>query len=371
MAKSDNKLLDLTIKLARKGAGKTSPNPLVGAVVVKGHTIVGIGYHKKCGAVHAEVMALKKAAGKAKDATLYVNLEPCGHYGRTPPCTNAIIEAGIKRVVIGMKDPNPVNNGKGIRKLRAAGIVVFVAREPKKFEILNKVFCKYITKKLPYIIIKAAQSLDGKIAARTGKSQWITADPSRLYVQKLRARVDAVMIGVNTLLKDDPLLSLRCGGKTDATKPVKVVVDTHLRARPNLKIFSKLSPAPAIIATANVAYNKKVVEFKKKKVEILLCPQNRQGRIDLRFLMHKLAQKGIASVLVEGGGEIIASCFEEKLADEAIFFIAPKIIGGRTSVTSVEGEGIADLNKAIRIIERKYTKLKEDLVVEGYVQYKN
>lgn len=370
MAKNDREFLDLTIKLARKAMGKTSPNPLVGAVVVKANTIVGMGYHKKCGADHAEVVALKKAGNKAKGATLYVNFEPCNHYGRTPPCANAIIQAGVKRVVVGMKDPNPINNGKGIRKLRAAGIIVSIAANQKKFQTFNKVFCKYITKKLPYVFIKVAQSLDGKIAGRTGKSRWISGEDSRSYVQKLRRRVDAIMIGVNTLLKDDPLLSLRCGGKMDAHKPVKVIVDTHLKAGPNLKIFSKSSPTPVIIAAAKAAYNKKIIGFKKKKVEILLCPANHQGRVDLRFLMRKLAQKDITSVLVEGGGEIIASCFEKKLADEAIFFIAPKIIGGRETVTSVEGEGIADLNKAIRIIERKYTKLKEDLMVEGYVQYR-
>lgn len=369
MNAQDNKFLNMTIGLARKGLGKTSPNPLVGALLVKKEKIISAGFHKHFGGPHAEVNAIKNAKGKTKGTTLYVNLEPCAHYGKTPPCTEAIKRAKIKRVVIGMKDPNPRNNGKGIRALRQAGIVVALAKKNQTFKDLNEIFIKYITKKLPFIIVKTAQTIDGKIATSQGKSKWITDSTSRDYAQVLRNDADAIMVGINTILKDDPLLSCRIMGKTKKIKPIKVVVDNELKIPIDARIFSRLSPARVIIATTKIAYNSKVLELKRRGIEIMLCRKDSNGNVDIKSLMHKLALKDISSILVEGGGELIASFFEKKLVDKVYFFIAPKVMGGRDAKTSVEGKGISDLDKAIKLKDVKITKFKEDMLIEGKVKY--
>jgi len=369
MKKQDKKFLEMTISLAKKGIGKATPNPLVGALLVKKGKVISTGFHKYFGGPHAEVNAIKNAKGKAEGATLYINLEPCAHYGKTPPCTEAIKRAKIKRVVIGMKDPNPRNNGRGVKALREAGIIVAIAKQNQGFKELNEIFIKYITKKFPFIIVKAAQTLDGKIATARGKSKWITHHTSRDYSQSLRNRVDAIMVGINTILKDDPLLSCRIMGKIKKIKPIKVVVDNELRVPVDARIFSRVSPARVIIATTKIAYNKKVLQLKRKGIEIMLCRKDVNGNVDIKSLMHKLALKDISSILVEGGGELIASCFERKLVDKVYFFIAPKVAGGRDAKTSVEGKGISDLNKAIKLKNVSITKFKEDMLIEAKVKY--
>lgn len=369
MKAQDLKYLSLTLKLAKKAEGKTSPNPMVGAVIVKNGKTISTGFHQKCGRPHAEIVALKKAGKKAKNAVLYVNLEPCCHFGRTPPCTKAIINAGIKQVVIGMKDPNPLNKGKGVRELGRAGIKVELAKNQTRFKKLNDVFIKYITRKVPYVIVKVGQSLDGKIATRRGQSKWITGRNARDFAQGLRSKVDAIIVGINTILKDNPYLSSRFKGELKKDKPVKIIVDSKLKTPLAANIFGKLSPAPVIIATSKLATQARINLFRKKGVEILICPIKSQKRIDLKFLMRELARREISSILVEGGGELIGSFFDARIVDKAYFFIAPKIIGGKEAICSVEGKGIFSLQKASELVNMKITMLREDILIEGDVRY--
>lgn len=334
----DERYMETAIRLAKKAEGMTSPNPLVGAVLVKGGHIVGKGYHKRCGLPHAEVNAIRDAGSKAKDADLYVTLEPCDHSGRTPPCTGAIIGAGIKRVVIGMKDPNPINNGKGIARLKRSGIKVITGILEGKTTAINLPYIKYIKKGLPYVTLKMAQSLDGKIATRTGSSKWITSKEARMYVQKLRGKVDAVMVGGNTVLSDDPSLGCKIPG---AKQPAKIIVGGKTPVPASAKIFRSRDGSKVIIAASS------------------------EGKVDLKSLLKKLGRMGIINILVEGGGELAASLVKECLVDRYLFFIAPKIIGGRRAVTSVEGDGVKYVNDAVGIKEMKAVMVGSDLLIEG------
>lgn len=366
----DKKFLKMTIALAKKGIGRVSPNPLVGAIIVKNKKIISKGYHKYCGGDHAEIDAIKNKKGSLKGATLYVNLEPCAHFGRTPPCTEAIIKAGIKRVVIGMKDPNPITKGKGIRKLVKAGVVVEVSEQSRAYEDLNEIFIKYITAKSPFVCVKAGQSLDGKIAASTGSSKWITSSVSRGRAQLLRKQYDCIMVGINTVLKDNPSLSCRYKNRLENDIPIKLIVDSQLRTPFKANIFSSQSPAPVIIATTKFASLEKIKKFNDMGVDVLVCPHGRSKNVDLQYLMTLLYRHEISSVLVEGGGQINGACFDAKIVDKVCFFTAFKIIGGKDAVSSVEGEGITDLQKAIIIDKVKIAKLSEDLLIEGKVKYR-
>jgi len=329
----------LALNLAEKGIGATSPNPMVGAVIVKNGRIAGKGYHKGCGSAHAEVNALGNAAGRTKGSVMYVTLEPCDHFGRTPPCTEAIIRSGIKKVFIAMKDPNPVNNGRGIKRLTKAGIKTEVGLLQGQARRLNRPYIKFITKRLPYVTVKAASSLDGKIATRTGESRWITSEDARRYVHALRARVDAVMVGVNTVIKDDPVLLSRA---SKAKQPVRVIVGNIRKVPGDAKIFSTAGKSPVYIA-----YGK------------------HGGKVDLKDLLKKLGRMGIMHVMVEGGGGLIGGLVEERLVDEFLFFIAPKIIGGRDALTSVEGKGIARLTEALSLKNLTIKKFKKDILIQA------
>ncbi len=360
---ADKFYMKLTLRLARKGLGTTSPNPMVGAVIVKKGRIIGSGYHKRAGLGHAEIEALKSARTNARGATLYVNLEPCDHFGRTPPCTDAIIKSGIKKVVAAMKDPSPLNNGRGFRRLQMAGIAVKRGVLEDEAKELNEVFIKYTTKKMPFVIVKVAQSIDGKIAANTGDSKWISSPQSRRYVHQLRGRVDAIMIGANTVMKDNPLLTVRNQAKI-LKQPVKIIVDSGLRIPINAKIFSGESPAKVIIATTKKAPKIKIPKLKKIGAEILIL-KDKNGKIDLRQLMKELAKRAITSVLVEGGGTLIGSLVDAKLIDKYLFFISPKIIGGKDAITSVEGSGVDKISQAASLKNIKYKKFDKDLLIEG------
>jgi len=327
------------LKLAGARRGLTNPNPTVGAVVVKRGKIVGSGCHKKCGLPHAEVNALVSAGDKAKGADLYVTLEPCCHFGRTPPCTDAIIRAGIKRIVIAMKDPNPINNGKGSAKLRSAGIKLITGVLAEEAEALNRPYIKFIKNKIPYVTLKMAQSLDGKIATRTGESKWITSEASRRYVDALRGRVDAVMVGSNTILKDDPSLTCKIPG---AKQPLRIVAGGKSGIPRSAKILSDNGSSEVLIVRGS------------------------GGRVDLQKLLKKLGDSGVAHILVEGGGELAASFIKERLVDQYLFFVAPKIIGGRDAIASVEGDGIKYLRDAVRLKNMSVNKIGEDLLIEAY-----
>lgn len=328
------KFMRLALKLAAKGKGETNPNPMVGAVVVKNNRLIAQGYHRKAGAAHAEVIALEKAGRAAQGATLYVTLEPCAHFGRTPPCVGKIIKSGIKEVVFAMSDPNPLNNGQGRRFLKRHGLKVVSGILEHQAQELNRVFVKYISTNMPYVTVKVAQSLDGKIATFGGDSRWITHLRTRRFTNSLRSQADAILVGINTVLKDNPFLTCRRGRTLCKKQPVKVIVDTRLRLVRKLNIFSVRSPARVIIATTSLAPTGKIAYFRKNCQVLILKKKN--GKVDLKDLFRALAKQEIAHLLIEGGGEIIAAALKEKLVDEMIICIAPKIIGGRNAPTSVE-----------------------------------
>lgn len=355
----DERYMRIAINLAKKAEGETNPNPIVGAVIVKNGHIVGQGYHKKAGLPHAEANALGRAGTLAKGATLYVSLEPCGHFGRTPPCTEAIIKSGIKKVVVGMKDPNPINNGRGIKRLTRRGIETKVGVLEEEARSINKPYIKFITKRMPYITVKAAQSLDGKIATRTGDSRWISGEDSRRYVHELRRKVDAVMVGANTVLKDNPLL---LANLSKERQPIRVIVDNRLNIPLDAKLFSNVHRSPVIIATARKSA--RIKRYEKVGAEVLTV-KPKKAKVDLKELLKILGRRGIAHILVEGGGGLIAALAEEKLIDRFLFFIAPKIIGGKDAVTSVEGRGVDRIREAPILKNMKLRKFKDDILIEA------
>lgn len=353
----------LALKLAQKATGQTSPNPLVGAVVVKRGRIIGQGYHQRAGLAHAEVIALDRAGQAACGARLYVTLEPCCHFGQTPPCVDKILASGIKEVIFAMYDPHPLNNGRGARVLRRQGIKVISGVLEKQARAINQVFIKYATRHLPFVTVKIAQSLDGKIATASGESRWISSSSSRKFGHKLRSQVDAILVGVNTVLSDNPLLSCRRNGQLCKKQPKKVIVDSRLRLLPDLKIFSPASPAEVVIATTRFASRKKMSYFAGKARVIVTKAKDK--RVDLYDLLRRLAREGIAHILIEGGGEMIASALNKSLVDRMIVFVSSKIIGGRDAPTAVEGEGIKKIKQAIKLEDMKLSRLGSEIIIEG------
>ena len=353
--------MDIALRLALRAQGFTSPNPLVGALVVKNGEIVGKGYHRKAGAPHAEIFALNQAGSQTKGATLYVTLEPCSHFGKTPPCVNRILDSGIKKVVIGMKDPNPVNNGRSIRLLRNKGINVKVGILKEELEKINEPFIKYITKKMPFITVKIAQSLDGKIATRLGDSRWITSKVAREYTHRLRKFYDAILVGINTVIKDDPRLNSPYSKK----QSIKIIIDSSLKIP--LKAKALRNPSSVIIATTSINSRMRYNLLRKRGLKILKIP-SKDKKVNLELLFKELAEVQITNILVEGGGKIIGSLFDEKLVDKVMFVIAPKIIGGRQAVSSVEGVGIKYLRQAAELKDLTVKRLNQDLLIEGYVK---
>lgn len=357
------------IRLALRAKGKTFPNPLVGAVVVKKGKVVGQGYHRAAGCAHAEEVALTEAGRLARGASLYVNLEPCCHFGQTPPCVHRIIDYGIKEIIFAMYDPNPLNQGRGARFLRRKGVKVVSGILEDEARRINQIFIKYISSKLPYVTVKVAQSLDGKIATASGDACWISSSTSRGFAHKLRSQADAVLVGINTVLKDNPLLSCRLNGRLFKKQPKKIILDSKLRLRPNLKIFSSRSPAPVVIATTRFASPAKINYFRSRAQVIVV--KDEQKKVDLKDLLQRLASEGISHVLVEGGGEIIASALRKKLVDRMIMVFSNKIIGGRTAPTAVEGQGVSRVNQALRLKDLKLRRTGSELTIEGKPDYKN
>ena len=355
------------LRLARRALGGTSPNPLVGAVIVRGRRIVGEGFHRRAGLPHAEVEALRRAGAAARGATLYVTLEPCNHTGRTPPCCDAILAAGISRVVAAVADPNPRTNGRGIKRLRRAGIRLTVGVLEAEARELNAPFFKSMRTGLPWVVAKIAQSLDGKIATSTGASQWITSPAARRLGHQWRARMDAVLVGVNTVLKDDPLLTVRAARRR-AGRPLKVIVDSRLRTPPTARCLSSASPAPTLIATTAGSKTRRAALARRGAEMVRLPPQ--RGRVPLRRLFRLLAERGVQSVLIEGGGEVLASAVEERLVDGVVWCIAPILIGGRAAPTSLGGQGIRRLSDAARVEAVTLRRLGTDLCLEGRLVYR-
>ncbi len=361
---ADDRFMWMALDLARQGRGRTSPNPMVGAVVVQNSEVVGSGYHQAAGTPHAEIIALEKAGPAARGATLYINIEPCNHLGRTGPCTEAIIKAGIARVVAAMQDPNPLVSGGGFARLSEAGIKVKTGVLEEKAQRLNEIFVKYITTGLPFVGVKVAMSLDGKIGTATGESHWITGEKSRQFVHRLRDQSDVILVGIETVLKDDPRLTARLldGGGRD---PVRVVVDSAARLPLDARVIHGGSPARLILAVTGRAPREKIQALEARGVEIVTLP-DREGWVDLTALLRELAGRELASVLVEGGGTLNYSFLEQGLIDKLFVFTAPLIIGGRQSPTAFAGDGIATLAEAWAVEDIEMKQFDRDLLLIGY-----
>jgi len=354
----DERWMRQALKLARRGLSYVHPNPMVGAVLVKNNRMVGAGYHRRYGGPHAEVEALARAGVKAKGATLYLNLEPCAHWGKTPPCVDAVIAAGIKRVVAAFRDPNPKVAGKGFRKLRAAGIAVVTGVLEEEARELNRAFLHWIQSRRPYVTLKTASSLDGKIATAKGESKWITGPEARSAGHRLRAEVDAIAVGVGTILADDPLLTAHGRGRN----PVRVIFDSRLRTP--LKAHSLDASAPTWILIDRSTPLR--AAFKKKTgVRLQAIRRQKPGRLDIKAALDWLGAQGITHLLVEGGGEINSAFLEADLVDELIWFVAPKIIGGKEARTAVEGQGIFRLAQAQKLTRFQVTRIGQDLCIRG------
>lgn len=355
--------IERALILASKGLGKTSPNPLVGAVLVRQGKIVGEGYHQRAGGDHAEIAALKKAGSQARGAVLYINLEPCCHWGRTPPCTQALIRAGVREVHMSILDPNPLVAGRGRQELEKAGIITFVGERALQARRLNEVYLKYIETNLPFVAVKWAMTLDGKIATITGESYWISNKQSRNLAQQLRCQYDAVLVGLNTVLKDNPRLTVRLKGVK--RQPVKIILDSQARLPLSAKVLQPTRRSQTIVAVTKQAPLAKREALQRKGAKVILV-KSKKSRVSLVDLIKKLGQQGIRSVLIEGGSEVLASAFQAKLVDKIYIFIAPKIIGGQTAKTPVAGQGVSRIKQALNWYLAEIKTINGDLFISAY-----
>ena len=363
----DKKFMRMALRLAEKGLGRTAPNPAVGAVVVRDGQVVGRGFHKKAGTPHAEVHALNDAGPQAKGATLYVTLEPCNHQGRTPPCTRAILEAGIERVVIGTLDPNPWVKGGGAELLRERGLKVDQGCLELEARALIAPFVKHTFKGMPWVRLKVASSLDGKIAACTGESKWITGKRARAFGHHLRDISCAIMVGRGTVEKDDP--SLTCRLKRPGTRdPLRVILDSKLTLKPSHKVFTQSSSARTLVFCDHKRRDaQKKDTLEQMGVQVIEVEGDSKRGLSLEEVFKRLGDMGIQSVLVEGGGTLHGSLFDEGLADEVFFFFAPKVIGGKDAFTSVAGRGVDSPQKARDIHHLKVKRLWPDILLHGFL----
>ncbi len=372
----EEKYMRRAIELAKLGIGKVNPNPLVGAVIVKDGKIIGEGWHERYGELHAERNALKNAKESVKGADIYVTLEPCCHTGKQPPCTEAIIESGIKRVIIGSEDPNPVVNGGGVKILKEAGIEVIEGFLREECDAINPVFMHYITKKNPYVLMKFAMTMDGKIAAKTGASRYVSGEESRAEVQRLRNEYKGIMVGIGTVIADDPMLNCRMEG---GRNPIRIVCDSRLRIPESSKLVNTAKDIETIVITADPLIKKgeitiKDVPDKEKKVrekisvllnkgvKILNYPSNGGTHVDLKASLAALGKKGIDGILLEGGGTLNESMLKDELVQEMRIFLAPKVFGGQAK-TPVEGIGVDQPSEAKRFIWKDVKKTGDDLMI--------
>jgi diaminohydroxyphosphoribosylaminopyrimidine deaminase/5-amino-6-(5-phosphoribosylamino)uracil reductase len=355
------------LSLAKLALGQVSPNPAVGAVVVKEGEVIGQGYTQPPGSSHAEVIVLKQADQRSRGGVMYVTLEPCCHYGRTPPCTQAIITAGISEVHMAMLDPNPLVSGKGEEELEREGIKTYVGEHEEEAREINEAYIKYITTGMPFVTAKFAVSLDGKIATKSGDSEWISGSEARKYVHYLRYTTDAIMAGANTVIADNPRLTCRCAGKGGEVRkqPLRVIVDGKGRTSAVAQVFNEAGQA-LMVLDRSIEPEKKEA-FTQAGVELLELPA-KQGQVDLKLLMKSLGERGITSVLVEGGGILLGSLFDYGLVDKVIAFIAPIIIGGEKAKTAVAGEGIERIADAVKLERVSSEKFGEDVMISGYVK---
>lgn len=358
---NDELFLKEALKLAKRGLSWTFPNPMVGAVIVKKGKIIATGYHKKVGMPHAEIEALNLAKGNVRDSTLYINLEPCSHSGRTPACVNALIKAKIAKVVCSTLDPNPKVSGKGVEILKKAGIDVSVGLLEKEARFLNEAFFTFHQKKRPFIAIKFAASLDGKIATKTGQSKWITNEEARNYARKLRFYYQTILVGINTVLKDNPHLGF---GEKNKKEPLRLILDPKLKIPLNSQV---LRDNNVLLITTSFAERKKLKQLKKRKIPFI---SYRSKTISLPHLLDDLRKREIISVLVEGGGETISNFIDKKLFDKIYAFYSPIIIGGERAVNAVSGKGIENLNSAIHFTNLSFKYFGDNFLLIGYPETK-
>lgn len=364
----DKKFMQRALNLAAKASGMTSPNPMVGAVVVRNGKIIAEDYHKKAGEPHAEALAIIKAGDKAKDSTLYVTLEPCCHLDkRTPPCTKAIINSGIKKVFIAMKDPNPKVSGKGIEELKKHGIEVVSEILEDKAKKLNEAYIKYITTKTPFVILKTAMTLDGKIATPEGRSKWITGEKARKIVHQMRGSVDGILTAVGTVKTDNPELTVRIRRQTK--QPVRIVIDPNLEIPLDYKIFN-VPPETIVVTRKQAKGNRQKAIGQKRKAltdKGVKFIEYDSEHVDLKWLMKMLGELGITSVMIEGGSSLNAYALQDAIVDKVVFFIAPKIIGGKDSIPVIGGKTFRKLEDAFRVSGMKIKRVGDDLMIEGYI----
>lgn len=354
------------LELSKRGVGSVSPNPLVGAVIVKDNRIIGEGYHEYFGGPHAEINAFKNTKEDVEGATMYVTLEPCSHYGKTPPCADAIVKNKISKVVIGMVDPNPIVAGRGIEILRSSGIEVVVGILEKDIRKINEIFIKYISEKQPFCIMKTAMTLDGKIATSIGDSKWISNEESRKYVHELRHRVTGIMVGIGTVLKDDPELTTRREGKININ-PIRIIIDSTARIPLEAKVLKCDEKTKTIVVTTKSADEGKVEAIRQKGAQVIVTP-SKNNRVDLGYLMKSLGDMGIDSILLEGGSTLNYSALEEGIVDKVITFISPKIFGGTSGKTPIGGEGVKYVKDSILLRNIEVSRFNEDIMIEGYIR---
>jgi diaminohydroxyphosphoribosylaminopyrimidine deaminase / 5-amino-6-(5-phosphoribosylamino)uracil reductase len=360
---TDCAYLEMAYGLAEKARGRTSPNPCVGAVIVKDGRIAGFGYHEEAGRPHAEIAALARAGRRARGAVIYLTLEPCVHWGRTPPCVDSLIGAGLRKAVVSAVDPNPLVNGRGIEALRKAGIEVSAGLLEKRDFRLNEAYRKYITRRIPFVTLKAAISLDGRIAARSAGSKWISSAEARSYIHLLRGENDAVLIGSGTLLKDDPRLTVRhplWKGK----RITRVILDSRLRTPPDSRILSSMKGGRVLIFTANSKPGAKSAALEARGAEIVRIGRSGAG-LDLGRVLEELGKREIAGLLVEGGSRVLTSFLEKGLADKVLLTLAPKLIGGKTALSFFEGKGAITVDKSLQIRNARSFPVGRDWMIEG------
>ncbi|MGK0465896.1 MAG: diaminohydroxyphosphoribosylaminopyrimidine deaminase [Clostridium sp.] len=353
------------LELSEKAVGFVNPNPLVGAVIVKDNRIIGEGYHEYFGGPHAEVNAFKNSDYDVEGATMYVTLEPCSHYGKTPPCAEAIVRNKIAKVVVGMVDPNPQVSGRGIEILRSNGIDVIVGILDKEIRQTNEIFIKYITQKKPFCIMKTAMTIDGKISTYTGDSKWISNEKSRSYVHELRQKVTGIMVGIGTVIADDPALTTRRQDKT-SKNPIRIVIDSKARISLESKVLKCDDKTRTIIATTEFAHDNKIEAIKEMGAEVIVT-KGKNGWVNLDELMRVLGDMGIDSILLEGGSTLNYSALQEGIVDKVITFISPKIFGGTALKTPVGGQGIEHVSDCFVLRDAEVTRFDEDIMIEAYV----
>ncbi|MBC7543201.1 MAG: bifunctional diaminohydroxyphosphoribosylaminopyrimidine deaminase/5-amino-6-(5-phosphoribosylamino)uracil reductase RibD [Candidatus Sericytochromatia bacterium] len=373
---SDSFYMQRALDLARQGRGRTSPNPMVGAVVVKDGQIVGEGFHPAAGMPHAEIYALQAAGEAAEGGTLYVTLEPCTHHGRTPPCIDRVITSKLKRVVVAAEDPNPINAGKGLRMILNAGIEVSVGCEEAAAKRLNEVFAKYITTKRPFVVMKAAMSLDGKIATSFGDSQWIVSEVTNQYLHELRGTYDAVMVGANTVFQDNPQISCKSPGGRD---PVRIILDSQARTPANSKIFIRNSTdamkSNCLIFVSSQAPEERIRALQAAGAEVVVASEDTSRslnpRVDLEKVMVVLGKRGVTSVLMESGGVLNAAAIQAGIIDKLLLLIAPRLIGGERAPSPIGGEGITVMSEAIPLYNWQWRPMDSDMICEAYLHPQN